>query len=117
MNRLRRMTMKTLNRPIAMAVLGCTALAMAVPALAADTDECRGGYRVMLMTAGECEAFLKQLEAVRASGDALAELELREWHTALLIERAEACPCRAGEHYALYQRTSGAAFPRRIQRY
>lgn len=109
--------MKTWTRSIAMATLGCTALALAAPALAADTDECRGGYRVMLMTPGECGAFLKQLEAVRASGDALAELDLREWHTALLIERAEACPCRAGEHYALYRRIDGVPGARRTYRY
>jgi hypothetical protein len=117
MKSLRRMTLKTLTQSVAMAVLGCAALALSAPALADDTDECRGGYRMLLMTPAECGAFLKQLEAVRASGDALGELELREWHTALLIERAEACPCRAGEHYALYRRTTALPFPRRVQRY
>jgi len=54
---------------------------------------------------------------VRARSDRLAELELREWHTSLLIERAEVCPCRAGEHFVLYQRVSGAQRPRKNQIY
>ena len=109
--------MKAFTKSIAMAALGCASLALATPVLAEGIEECRGGYREMLMTAGECHAFLKQLEAVQASGDQLAELELREWHTALLIERAEACPCRAGEHYALYRRYESPAAAPRIQRY
>jgi len=54
---------------------------------------------------------------VRARSDRLAELELREWHTSLLIERAEVCPCRAGEHIVVYQRVSGAQRPRKSQFY
>lgn len=100
-----------------MVALGCSALVFSSAAPAQAIDECRGGYRITLMTPAECQAYLRQLEAVQASGDQVAELELREWHTQLLIERAEACPCRAGEHYALYQRTSGPPYTRRIHRY
>ncbi|MCU0809867.1 MAG: hypothetical protein MUE59_02305 [Thiobacillaceae bacterium] len=109
--------MKNIRRIFALGVLGCLATTGASSALAQDMDECRGGYRMMLMTPAECQTYLQQLQKVRARSDRLAELELREWHTSLLIERAEACPCRAGEHFVLYQRVSGAQRPRTNQAY
>jgi hypothetical protein len=56
-------------------------------------DTCRGGYSIMLMTKVECQTYLNDLKDVRARADSVAELELREWHTELLIKRAETCPC------------------------
>jgi hypothetical protein len=106
-----------IRRIVALGMLGCLATLGASSALAQDSDDCRGGYRMMLMTPAECQAYLKQLKEVRARSDRLAELELQEWHTSLLIERAEACPCRAGEHVVLYQRVSGTQRPRMSQFY
>lgn len=99
--------MKFIHRIIAMGALGLAALPAGGSAVAekgVDADTCRGGYRVMLMTPTECKAYLKLLGEVRARADRMAELELREWHTDLLIRRAEACPCREGEMVVLYQR-------------
>lgn len=109
--------MKKITRIVALGILGCMVTTAASNALAQDSDDCRGGYRMMLMTPAECQAYLQQLKEVRARSDRLAELELQEWHTALLIERAEACPCRAAEHFVLYQRVSGAQRPRNRQIY
>jgi len=111
------MTMKKIRQIVALGMLGCLATTVASSALAKEPDECRGGYRMMLMTPAECQAYLQQLQEVRARSDRLAELELKEWHTSLLIERSEACPCRAGEHFVLYQRVSGAQRPRKNQIY
>jgi hypothetical protein len=109
------MTMKKIRRIVALGMLGFLATLGASSALAQDSDDCRGGYRMMLMTPAECQAYLKQLKEVRARSDRLAELELQEWHTALLIERAEACPCRAAEYFMLNQGISGAQRPRKSQ--
>lgn len=111
------MRMKKIRRMVALGMFGCLAATVASSALAQGPDDCRGGYRMMLMTPAECQAYLQQLKEVRARSDRLAELELQEWHTSLLIERAEACPCRAGEHVVLYQRVSDARRPRRSQFY
>lgn len=73
------------------------ALATAPAQASDDIDSCRGGYSILLMTPAECKSFLKQLKDVRARGDKSAELELREWHTQLLIQRAETCPCLQGQ--------------------
>ena len=100
------------RRIVALGMLGCLLALGASGALAKDSDDCRGGYRMMLMTPAECQAYLQQLKEVRARSDRLAELELQEWHTSLLIERAQACPCRDGEHIVLYQRVSDAQRPR-----
>lgn len=93
-----------LIRAIACWALGFSALVVGTGALAQDTAACRGGYRIMLMTPTECQAYLKQLEVARARADRMAELELEEWHTELLLQRAEACPCRAGRPVILTQR-------------
>lgn len=98
--------MKTLQRAVAVGVLGYAAMTAGFAAWGGDAEGCRGGYPVLLMTPEECRGYLDQLDAVRARADRLAELELREWHTALLIERAAACPCRAGEHIVLSQRAA-----------
>jgi hypothetical protein len=98
--------MKSILRIIALVTLGCAAMATGTTALAADTATCRGGYRIMLMTPEECQSYLKQLKAVRARSDRMAELELQEWHTALLIERAEACQCLEGRSVVLLQRST-----------
>lgn len=109
--------MKKIRRIVVLGTLGCLAALGASSVLAQDPDDCRGGYRMMLMTPAECQAYLQQLKEVRTRSDRLAELELQEWHTSLLIERAEACPCRAAEHFVLYQRVSGAQRPRTSQFY
>ena len=109
--------MKSIQRIIAIVTLGGAALTAATPALALDREECRGGYRIMLMTETECTTYLKQLKDVRARSDRLAELDLQEWHTALLIQRAEACPCRAGEPVTLFHRTAEIPQKRKIQMY
>jgi hypothetical protein len=90
---------------IAIGVLGCSALTAGSSALAQDMDACRGGYQMMLMTPSECKTYLNQLQEVRARSDSMAELELQEWHTALLIQRAEACPCVKGKYIVLGQRS------------
>ena len=107
--------MKPIQRIIAIGVLGCAALTTGTSALAQDTDVCRGGYPMLLMTPAECQAYLKQVGEVRARSDRMAELDLREWHTSLLIERAEACPCRKGIQIVLSQRPTGIVQNQRNQ--
>ena len=97
--------MKPILRFFAVSALTCASLAAATGALAADMETCRGGYGMMLMTPTECKSYLKQLQEVRARADSLAELELQEWHTELLIERSQACPCVDGKYIVLVQRT------------
>jgi hypothetical protein len=97
--------MKPIQRIIAISALACASLAAGSGALAEDLESCRGGYGMMLMTPSECKVYLKQLQEVRTRADSLAELELQEWHTALLIERSQACPCVEGKYIAMIQRT------------
>ena len=101
--------MKQVHRIIATGTLACAALTAGTGALAHDVaqdmDTCRGGYRMMLMTPSECKSYLKQLREVRARSDRMAELDLEEWHTALLIQRAEACPCVKGKYIVLVDRS------------
>ena len=97
--------MKPIHRIIAIGALGCAALTAGSSALAQDMETCRGGYRMMLMTPSECKAYLNQLQEARARADRLAELDLQEWHTSLLIQRAEACPCVKGKYIVLVQRS------------
>ena len=37
---------------------------------------------------------LKDIRTAQARADQMAVLDLQEWHTELLIERSQACPCR-----------------------
>jgi hypothetical protein len=96
--------MKSIHRIILLGALACASVTASVGALAEDLETCRGGYGMMLMTPSECTSYLKQLQEVRTRADSLAELELQEWHTALLIERSQACPCVEGKYIALVQR-------------
>lgn len=96
--------MKSIHRLITVSALACASLTAGSGALAEDLESCRGGYGMMLMTPSECKTYLKQLRAVRARADSLAELELQEWHTELLIQRSQACPCVKGKYIALVQR-------------
>jgi hypothetical protein len=105
--------MKPIHRIIALGVLGCAALTAGSSALAQDMDACRGGYSILLMTPAECKAYLDQLQEVRSRSDRMAELDLQEWHTALLIQRAEACPCRVGKPVVLLQRTAPSSKPKK----
>lgn len=90
--------MKTFSRIVATGVLAfATQLTGTNVHAKDDVDTCRGGYRIMLMTKAECRTYLKKLKDMRARSDRMAELDLREWHTELLIERAEACPCLRGQ--------------------
>lgn len=89
--------MKQMSRIIALGVLACVGLFSGASAQAEDVEACRGGYTIMLMTPAECRIYLKQLKDVHARADKTAELELREWHTELLIQRAETCPCLQGQ--------------------
>ncbi|MEQ1593064.1 MAG: hypothetical protein ABL892_11850 [Thiobacillaceae bacterium] len=86
----------------------CTALMAPSPAQAQDVEACRGGYSVMLMTRTECTTYLKQLKDAQIRADKTAELELREWHTQLLIDRAETCPCQHDQNKTLAIRTVSA---------
>ncbi len=87
--------MKATRKIIATALFGSSALFAGGNVHAAtDLDICQAGYKVMLMTPGECRGYLKELRAAQAKADHLAALDLQEWHTALLIERSQACPCR-----------------------
>jgi len=96
--------MKSIHRIIIVGALACASLTAGTGALAEDLESCRGGYGMMLMTPSECKTYLNQLQYVRARSDSLAELELQEWHTALLIERSQACPCVKGKYISLVQR-------------
>jgi hypothetical protein len=95
--------MKSIHRIILLGALACASMTASAGALAEDLETCRGGYGMMLMTPSECKTYLKQLQEVRTRADSLAELELQEWHTALLIERSQACPCVEGKYIALVQ--------------
>jgi hypothetical protein len=107
--------MKPIHRAVTTGILGCVALIAGSSALAEDGDACRGGYPILLMTPAECQTYLKQLGEVRASADRLAELELLEWHTALLIQRAEACPCQQGKPVVLSQRAAAnQKYPKKL---
>lgn len=55
---------------------------------------CQGDYPMLLMTAKECRGYLRELRTAQAKSDHMAALDLQEWHTELLIERSQACPCR-----------------------
>ncbi|MGK2953527.1 MAG: hypothetical protein ACSLEZ_14250 [Thiobacillus sp.] len=99
--------MKPVHRIIAIVTLGCAAMTAGTSAQAEDTATCRGGYSMLLMTPEECQRYLDQLKEVRARSDRMAELELQEWHTALLIQRAEACLCQEGTPILLSQRRTG----------
>ncbi len=86
--------MKASQKKFAAAVLGCAALFTGGSGYAGDDlDTCRAGYRTLLMTPGECRGYLQELGAAQARSDQLAVLDLQEWHTELLIERSQACPC------------------------
>jgi hypothetical protein len=88
--------MKISLRMIASALIGSPVfLAGGNVYAATDLEECKAGYKMMLMTPGECRGFLRELRSAQARADHLAVLDLQEWHTALLIERSQACPCRA----------------------
>ena len=77
-------------------LLALTGLAAPLSAQAgADVETCQAGYRELLMTAGECRAYLRDLRAAEARADLSAMLDLQEWHAELLIERARRCPCHA----------------------
>ena len=88
--------MKTSQQMIASGLLGCAAL-LAVGHVYAedDLDLCRGGYKMLLMTPGECKGYLREIRAAQAREDFAAVLDLQGWHTELLIERSQACPCRS----------------------
>jgi hypothetical protein len=107
--------MKSIHRIILLSALACASMTAGSGALAEDLESCRGGYGMMLMTPSECKIYLKQLQEVRTRADRLAELELQEWHTALLIERSQACPCVEGKYIALVQHAP-AIHPNRLSR-
>jgi hypothetical protein len=87
--------MKAYQRMIATALLGYAALVAGGNVYAGDDLEiCQGGYKELLMTPGECRSYLIKLKAAQARADHLAILDLQEWHTELLIERSQACPCQ-----------------------
>jgi hypothetical protein len=91
-----------------LSLAACATLLAAGSAQAQDFEACRGGYSVMLMTRTECTTYLKQLKDAHIRADKVAELELREWHTQLLIERAETCPCQHDQTKTLAIRTVSA---------
>ncbi len=98
--------MRSTRRFVVLAALATASLGASGSVRADSLEACRGGYAQLLMTAAECRGYLAQLAALRARGDRLGELELREWHTALLIQRAEACPCQKGRALPLTARAA-----------
>ncbi len=101
--------MKKFSQLLTVLIISCAAFAATTShAQAQDTEACRGGYSIMLMTRTECTTYLKQLKDAQIRADKMAELELREWHTQLLIDRAETCPCQHSQNKALTIRTVSA---------
>ena len=87
--------MKAYQRMIATGLIGFAALIAGGNVYAGDDLEiCQAGYKELLMTPGECRGYLTKLRAAQARADHLAVLDLQEWHTELLIERSQACPCQ-----------------------
>jgi hypothetical protein len=97
--------MKSVSRFVA----GIILMIVSVAAHAADRETCRGGYIMMLMTPSECSIYLNKLKDAQARSDKMALLELREWHTALLIQRAETCPCLRADPVVI-DRTAASDF-------
>jgi hypothetical protein len=60
-----------------------------------DTDECRGGYNLLLVTEGECKAYLDQRHLLEQRKDVEALKNLEADYAILLKERSEVCPCIA----------------------
>lgn len=89
--------MNTNLKNAALALLGCMVWMVGSGARADEAGHalCQGGYSEMLMTPGECQYYLENLSAAERRADKMAVLSLNEWHTALLIERAQLCPCQA----------------------
>lgn len=89
--------MNTNLKNAALALLGCMVWMMGSGARADEAGHalCQGGYSEMLMTPGECQYYLENLSAAERRADKVAVLNLNEWHTALLIERSQLCPCQA----------------------
>ncbi len=86
----------TLNGLAGTMLLALTGLSAASPALAgSELETCQGGYSQLLMTPGECRTYLRELRAAESRADFAAMLEWQAWHSELLIERAQACPCHA----------------------
>lgn len=104
--------MKPIHRVVTTGILGCVALIAGSSALAEDGEACRGGYPILLMTPAECQTYLKQLDEARAGTDRLAELDLLEWHTALLIQRAQTCPCQQGKPAVVFRHAAIRKAPR-----
>lgn len=72
-------------------------LAFASPSRAAERELCQMEFPVMLMTDGECRAYLKQRNAFIKRRD-MAGLQLLDAYMRdELIERAAACPCAADQ--------------------
>lgn len=86
--------MKTISRKIAVGLFGCAALFAGSNVTATDLDICRAGYKVLLMTPGECQGYLRELRTAQAKLDHMTALDLQEWHAQMLIERSQACPCQ-----------------------
>lgn len=106
--------MNASQRLMAAGVLGGAALFAGNGAHAEDDlDVCRAGYKVLLMTPGECRGYLRELRAAQARADHVAALDLQEWHTELLIERSQACPCRP-EPAAMLSARPSAAHPTQL---
>lgn len=87
--------MKAGKRSITAILLGGIAMFASFGARAdTDLDVCQAGYKVLLMTQGECRSYLRELRAAQDKADHAAVLDLQEWHATLLIERSQACPCQ-----------------------
>lgn len=107
--------MKARQCNVVMGLLGCMALFSAHAARAeSDLEACRGGYQVLLMTPGECRAYLHDLGVARAHADYAAVMDLQEWHTSLLFERSQSCPCRPGGSGDQTERAAGLRVPAQL---
>ena len=61
-----------------------------------DIESCRGGYSYLLVTEGECKAYLEQHRLLELRKDLEALKNLEADYAILLKERSEACPCLKG---------------------
>lgn len=105
--------MKSSRYTFMVGLLGGMALLFASQSSRADSEleACQAGYRILLMTPGECKAYLHDLHAAQARGDYAAVMDLQEWHAELLIERSQSCPCRPNPVNAPQARATDARMP------
>jgi hypothetical protein len=76
-----------------------------------DTDACRGGYSYLLVTEGECKAYLDQHSVFEQRKDIEALKNLEADYAIMLKERSESCPCMARTAQSPFIRRNLASLP------